>query len=132
MKSYFPDNTHWDNNDIYHWYNILTHDGVTYNDMTCRGCVGIACILSNAAFGANASAIQIDNPAASSIRVGDILRVNNNTHSVIVIGTDGDQFTVAEGNIQLYDYNGYFIDSVIMWGRKIPKSDPIDYVWTRW
>ncbi len=132
MRSYFPDNTHWDNEDVYHWYNVLSYNGTRYRDMAGAGCVGIACILSDAAFGRNEPATWIDHPSASSIRIGDILRVNNDSHSVIVIGTEGDHFTVAEGNVQLYDSYGYFMDSVIRWGREISKNDPIDYVWTRW
>ncbi len=132
MKQYFPDYTHWDNNNQYAWYNVLTINGVKYNRLGGGGCVGIAMILSDMAFGKTAPAVQIDNPSPESIKIGDILRVNNDTHSVIVIGKDSSSFTVAEGNVSIYDYNGFFIDNVIMWGRQISKNDTINYVWTRW
>ena len=46
--------------------------------------------------------------------VGDGVRVNNNSHSVVVIETNGSVITVAEGN-----YN-----STVHWGRKIDLANP--------
>ena len=43
------------------------------------------------------------------ISAGAILRINNDTHSVVVLKVDGDKITVAEGN-----YN-----SSVHWGRVI-------------
>ena len=47
-----------------------------------------------------------------AIRVGDILRINNNTHSVVVLEKRADSVIVTEGN-----YN-----SSIHWGREISRS----------
>ena len=49
------------------------------------------------------------------IRIGDGVRVNNDTHSVFVIGVDDDghTITVAEGNF----------NSSVHWGRRIDLSD---------
>ena len=61
----------------------------------------------------------------SNIKVGDILRVDNDTHSVIVLEVLEDSVIVAEGN-----YN-----SAIHWGREIPKAeliDPHSYIMTRY
>jgi len=49
----------------------------------------------------------------NNIRVGDIIRMNGNTHSVIVLKVVGDTFVVAEGN-----YN-----ASIHWGRLIKRSE---------
>jgi len=117
MQSEYPQGMPWTNANMYTW--TVLGKNTTYH---LGGCAAFACILSDAGFGKTAPARQIDNPSADIVRIGDILRINNNTHSVIVIGTDGDKFTIAEGN-----YN-----SSINWGRKIPKTTHIDFIWTRW
>ena len=61
----------------------------------------------------------------NNIRVGDILRVENDTHSVIVLEVKQDSVIVAEGN-----YN-----SSIHWGRELQKADLADngsYIMTRY
>lgn len=127
MKSQIPDDTLWDDSMKYTWTGLLQNYNVRLNG---RGCVAFACILSDAAFGYDTPAVQIDAPSSDSIRIGDIIRINNDTHSAMVIGTDGDEFTLAEGNVGIA-YNGSFV-SVVRWNRKISKTIAIDYVWTRW
>ena len=58
------------------------------------------------------------------MRVGDILRINGDTHSVIVIGTDANGVTIAEGN---YNYS-------VHWGRTLSWDDVknADYMLTRY
>ena len=68
--------------------------------------------MSDAAFGDAKAQVHTD---YSNIRVGDILRVNNDTHSVIVLEVRENSVIVAEGN-----YN-----SSIHWGREIPKNQLI-------
>ena len=78
--------------------------------------------MSDAAFGDVRATIHRD---YSNIRVGDILRVENDTHSVIVLEVRENSVIVAEGN-----YN-----SSIHWGREIPKARLIDassYIMTRY
>ncbi len=123
MRSQYPEGRAWTNNNGY------VGKGLLYNSqypggviMTGYGCVGFALILSDNAFG-SAPMYQKDDYAG--IRVGDILRVNNNSHSVIVLSDDGDYYTIAEGN-----YN-----SSIHWGRRIYKSSLpsiFNYRWTRY
>jgi hypothetical protein len=86
------------------------------------GCVAFAFYLSDLAFGTSPARIHRD---YNDIKVGDILRINNNTHSVIVLEVNDDSVIVAEGN-----YN-----SKVHWGRKLSKSDIIDensYIMTRY
>lgn len=118
MKSEYPEGMPWTDENKYKWVNV-TAPNTTYN---FGGCAALAAILSDAAFGKETKAVQVMSPDPNTVRIGDILRINNDTHSVVVIGTDGDKFTLVEGN-----YN----DSV-HWGRKINKSTPIVYMWTRW
>ncbi len=132
IQSNFPyrirlDDTLWDDSMKYTWTGLLQNYNVRLNG---RGCVAFACILSDAAFGYDTPAVQIDAPSSDSIRIGDIIRINNDTHSAMVIGTDGDEFTLAEGNVGIA-YNGSFV-SVVRWNRKTSKTIAIDYVWTRW
>lgn len=47
---------------------------------------GFAFILSDAAFGSTPCKMGYD---INEIRVGDILRINDNTHSVVVLAIDG-------------------------------------------
>jgi uncharacterized protein YjdB len=91
--------------------------------MTGYGCAAIAYMLSDIAFG---TLPAVDHHNWKNVRVGDVLRINDDTHSVIVLKVDGDYATVAEGN-----YN-----SSIHWGRVIKLSDYSssnkNYVTTRW
>ena len=86
------------------------------------GCHAFALILSDEAFGYLSGKQHTD---FSNIRVGDILRINNNSHTVIILQVKSDSVIVAEGN-----YN-----SSIHWGREI-SMDTIkktgDYVITRY
>ncbi len=112
FKSSYPEGMHWTNDDYYEWKGGIFSGGY--------GCAGFAFILSDAAFGNNPARMEYD---INAIRVGDILRINNNTHSVIVLAINGDTITIAEGN-----YN----DS-IHWGRTLSKSSvPYDYTLTRY
>lgn len=127
MKSKIPDYTLWDNSVTYTWTGLVQNYGTR---LTGGGCVAFACILSDAAFGYNAPATRVNAPSPDSIRIGDIIRINNDTHSAMVIGTDGNEFTLAEGNVRIM-HNGSYVP-VVIWNRKIAKSTAINYVWTRW
>lgn len=84
------------------------------------GCAGFAFMLSDAAFG--------DRPAkkiysTDNIRVGDIIRINNDGHSVIVLAVDGDDIVVAEGNF----------NKSVHWGRVLNrKTMRFTYLMTRY
>lgn len=114
QKAVFPEGMHWTNDNYYGW------KGGTYTGGF--GCAGFAFAVSDAAFGDVRAKIHKD---YSNIRVGDILRVENDTHSVIVLEVRENSVIVAEGN-----YN-----SSIHWGREIPKArliDPSSYIMTRY
>ncbi len=101
LQDEYPEGMHWTNANKY--YSSAMH-------ITGLGCAGFAFICSDAVFG--------DLPITSkhsdfdAIRVGDILRINNNTHSVVVLEKRADSVIVTEGN-----YN-----SSIHWGREISRS----------
>ena len=114
LKSKYPTGTPWDNSNYYAWKGGYYSGGY--------GCAGFAFMLSDAAFG-NRKATKHTN--FDNIKVGDILRINNDTHSVIVLSISGDTYTIAEGNM----------NSAVYWGRKLTleqiKSSGT-YVLTRW
>ena len=107
------------------WTNDMTYvsksiiPGVVY---TGGGCAAFAFELSDAAFG---DLPAREHHSISDIRVGDIIRVKNDTHSVIVLEVHSDGVIVAEGN---YNYS-------VHWGRFISNSElgeTLTYIWTRY
>lgn len=87
------------------------------------GCVAFAYELSDAAFG-SLPARMCAPVQLSDVKVGDILQVNNNAHSVIVLQMSDVGVTVAEGNL-----NGK-----VSWGRSLTKDEveAADYLLTRY
>lgn len=117
MKEFYPEGTPFDNSTKYVSNDIFPM--VTY---TGAGCAGFAMELSDKAFGNLPARYHFD---FTKIRAGDIVRVRNNLHSVIVLKVEGNIITVAEGN-----YN-----SSVHWGRKLDVTDPSvgwAYVLTRY
>lgn len=114
QKANFPEGMPWTNDNFYDWKGGIYFGGY--------GCAGFAFAVSDAAFGDAGAVIHKD---YNNIKTGDILRVNYDTHSVIVLEVKTDSVIVAEGN-----YNG-----AIHWGREIPKSELVDegsYIMTRY
>lgn len=118
LYSKYPEGMHWTNANGYDW------KGGTFT--TGYGCAGFAFILSDAAFGDIPSRIIYNTSnLKKDLRVGDILRINNNTHSVIIIEKTSTGVVVAEGN-----YN-----SSIHWGREFTYAElkkVTDYYMTRY
>lgn len=114
QKAVFPEGMSWTNDNYVPW------KGGTYSGGF--GCAGFAFALSDAAFGDVRAVVHYD---YTNIRVGDILRINGNTHSVIVLEVRANSVIVAEGN-----YN-----SSIHWGRELPISSlqgDGNYIMTRY
>lgn len=114
LKSQYPEGMKWNNSNSYRWHG---------SNMIGAGCVGFAFILSDAAFG-TLPARTLYNFEYSDVRVGDILRINNDTHSVIVLEVKDSGVVIAEGN-----YN-----NSIHWGRTLSKAtvETADYLMTRY
>ena len=89
---------------------------------TGRGCEAFALELSDAVFG---SLPRTEHYDIYNIRPGDIVRINNDTHSVIVLEVNSDGIVIAEGN-----YN-----SSVHWERALSFTELQEitsYVWTRY
>lgn len=115
IKGEYPEGRSWTNDNYYEWKG-WTSSGGGY------GCAGFAFALSDKAFGTRESRQHTD---FDNIRVGDILRINNDSDSVIVTGIEGDKYTMAEGN-----YN-----KSVHWGRVFTLSkikSIADFVITRY
>ena len=83
------------------------------------GCVAFAFILSDEAFGSLPARMYANGEFAfEDIKAGDILRVSNDTHTVIVLEVNEAGVVVAEGNISTGDHKGK-----IHWGRAISKQE---------
>lgn len=114
FMSTYPEGTPFTNND-YRPFNGGHYRGG-------YGCAGFSFMLSDAVFGTLPARIVY---SMNNIRVGDIVRLANNTHSVIVLDVDSSGITVAEGN-----YN-----NTVHWGRYISFNDlssNFTYVMTRY
>jgi hypothetical protein len=114
QKAIFPEGMKW-TDDNYYIGRFGIYAGGT-------GCAAFTFYLSDAAFGDTQVIMHKD---YSDIKVGDILRVYNDTHSVIVLEVRGTSVIVAEGN-----YN-----SSIHWGREMSMAEIVDsksYIMTRY
>lgn len=102
LKKKYPTGKKWNNDNYYGWNGGIFSGGY--------GCAGFAFMLSDAAFGSLRARKHKD---FDNIRVGDILRIKKDTHSVVVLEIKGDTITVAEGNF----------NDAVKWGRTFTKSE---------
>ncbi len=77
------------------------------------GCAAFAFILSDAAFGSLPARMKTSGFTFEDVHVGDILRTNNNAHTVIVLQKNSVGVVLAEGN-----YSGK-----VHWGRTMTKAE---------
>ncbi len=115
LQSTYYEGRRWTNSNYYAWKGGIFTGGY--------GCAGFAFALSDAAFG-NLQARKVTKIDYPSLRVGDILRVNGNSHSVVIIEKYDDFVVIAEGNY----------GSTIHWGRTMTRADVLkaDYYMTRY
>ena len=115
LKADYPEGKPWTNDDYYAWHGGIFNIGY--------GCAGFVFLLSDAAFG-TLPAREYTEIDYDALRVGDILRIYDNTHSVIILKKYSDHVVLAEGN---FNYS-------IHWGRTLSKSDVLaaDYYLTRY
>ncbi len=105
LQKDYPEGMPWTNDNVY------TSEAVR---VIGHGCEGFALICSDAVFGGYP--VSRTHSDFDSVKVGDLLRINHNTHTVIVLEKRADSVIVAEGN-----YN-----SSIHWGREIGRQALLD------
>ncbi len=99
--------------------------GAVYGANRGVGCTAFAFLLSDAAFGSlPARTISRGSFTFEDVKVGDILRVENNSHSVIVLQKSAGGIIIAEAN-----YN-----KSVHWGRAMSATDVLaaNYIITRY
>ena len=112
----YKEGTTWTDYEPYSDSNYYRWNGGTLNgvNIVAVGCVAFAFILSDEAFGGLPARMYAAGEFTfEDIKVGDILRVNNDTHTVIVLEVSDTGVVVAEGNF----------NSSVHWGRAISKED---------
>ena len=102
MKSSYPEGRRWTDDSFYAWKGGIFTGGY--------GCVAFSFTMSDAAFGTKKATMHTN---VNNIKVGDILRVENNSHTVVVLKIYNNCIEVVEGN-----YN-----SSIHWGRLISMDE---------
>ena len=107
LKIKYPTGYPWTEENQYVWGPQIAK-GLGLSKYTGYGCCAFAMLASDAAFGDIPVYKFFDR---SKIRVGDILRIHNDTHFVIVLKIgENSHYTVAEGNIMSMVYYGRVID----------------------
>ena len=102
LKEKYFEGRHWTNDDSYIAYSIYQGG---------YGCEAFALICSDTVFGS--LPISANHKDFAAIRAGDMVRTDNDTHTVVVLEKKGDSIVVAEGN-----YN-----ESIHWGREISRQE---------
>ena len=130
LKETYPEGMEWTNfkpygrdgelGSAYRW-----NGGKIFGASSGVGCSAFAFILSDEAFeNLPARAITKGSFEFEDVKVGDILRINNNSHSVIVLKKSAGGVIIAEAN-----YN-----KSVHWGRAMSKSEveAADHIITRY
>lgn len=120
LKEKYPEGMEWTNYTPYGSSGTLG-DGYAWKggpingvNMVGAGCAAFAMILSDAAFDTLPSrTIMSGSFTYDDVKVGDILRINGNSHSVIVLQKTDAGVIIAEGN-----YN-----KSVHWGRVLTKEE---------
>ena len=125
FRSVYPERMYWTNESEQYMLSVPIHDERTgkTNYWIGYGCVAFCYRLSDAAFG-SLSARNVYNFTYDDVRTGDILRVNNDTHSVTVLKKYNDHVVLAEAN-----YNSY-----VHWDRTMTRAEVMasNYITTRY
>ncbi len=116
----YKEGTTWTNDEPYSGSGYRWHGGtLDGKNISAVGCVAFAFILSDEAFGSLQNRMYAKGQFTfEDIKVGDILRMNNDAHTVIVLQVSDAGVVVAEGNISTGDHKGK-----VHWGRAISKEE---------
>ena len=106
----FTEGTIW--NDSTHLYRNFKGGPIDGKNIIATGCVAFAFQLSDLAFD-KLPARQYTSVSMEQVKVGDILRTNNDTHTVIVLQVSDNGLVLAEGN-----YSGK-----VHWGRTMTEAE---------
>ena len=111
----FPEGQRWNDDNIYVWEDVVGTDVYDHTTFTGYACVAFAYEMSDLVFGTDTKGTFIQDYTMDQIRVGDILRIDHDSHSVVVLEVRDNSVIVAEGNF----------NESIHWGRELKASDII-------
>ena len=120
QQSQYPEGMPWGDNDVYYWYDKLGYS--VYRGWACQA---FAMRMSDAGFGTEPGTTKLYDFSFDQIRVGDLIRIKNDTHTVIVLEVHDDYVVVAEGKYS----------NAVHWGRHLDRSvimEPSNYLVTRY
>ena len=126
MREVLPDGMIWTGEE--HWaleYEDVINGVVTQITFNGYGCAAFALRLTSAAFGKlPLRTLGRGTFRYEDLRVGDTLRIENDTHSAVILELYDDHVVVAEGA-----YN-----NSVHWGRSLSREEAVsaNYVWTRY
>ena len=124
VKETYPEGTYFSQqfwylwNTMYYWNGNWYYDGIS--------CADFAMMLSDAAFGSSYITVISQDISIDRLRVGDILRLNGDAHSVVVLEVHEDFIVVAEGSCE---------DNAVHWDRIMTAQEVLaatDYILTRY
>jgi hypothetical protein len=101
LKADYPEGMRWTNANSYYCKALNTMG---------YGCAAYAFLCSDAVFGD--LPVRARHSDFNQVRPGDILRINNDSHSVVVLEVQGQNVVVTEGNF----------NSSIHWGRTLSRQ----------
>jgi hypothetical protein len=119
MQAEYPEKAEWPRDRHYDWQGGIFAGG--------NGGIGFLFMVSDAAFG-SLPARMVNTIDYDALKPGDILRIKNNTHSVMVLEKYEDHVTVLETQVDTRGVNR------VHWGRTLSQSAVLegDYVLTRY
>ena len=126
MQSAYPEGMPWTNDNsyvgTYFWHGGEFDNG--WVTVTAGGCAAFGLLMSDAAFGSDMPIWEDSDVSFSEVRAGDLLRLNDDTHTVVVLEVNKRGVVIAEGN---YNYS-------VHWGRALTAAEveSADYRLTRW
>ena len=151
QKSKYPQGKKWNTKNKYVWESmkkVKKKNGIKYVtkiNLKCKACMAYAARISDAVWGkGKRNCKKVKNPESWQPMVGDILVISSNNpdkpkqkHAVVVLKKNATSWTVTEGNLRIAetDKNGQLtgkMKGIISWTRKIPKSERIYYMYTRY
>ena len=132
LRAKYPDGAYWNHKGTtnnpggYTWNPCKHHNGCSYNgscgcnayDGVAIQCLGFAYQLASLAYDCDPRNEWTSNynlSAVNKLKAGDIVRYKYNSHSIFVIGVDGDTVTYADCNSDLH--------CQIKWDQTVTKSE---------
>lgn len=127
LEGTYPTGTPLDDNN----YSYIWKHSTAY--IIGTGCAGYAFMVSDIGFGTEGYPPRLVSDVSDiekNIRVGDLVRINNDTHFIVITDRDESGVTVTQGNLRINGAPG-----AVHWGEKMSYAElksVADYYYTRY